>query len=634
MAIAKRCIKGISRQKSARSPSPQFLRRAGQRPSHNLFYDAIICTLRELSEMLSPAQILRTIVHNAGKALAADRCSFVLVDQAQNCAMVVVAYENSKAKGRVLNLDTYPEINRAVATGKTVVIADMRNDPLLSEVRKSHPELASGSLLVLPIQAQPKTGGTFFLRIRRLPRAFTADEIDFCKKIAFISSDALLKAHRLLRLKKDIARGAAARRLMEESVIKYRTLIDGAPWSIFIYQDEAIQFANRKFKEMAGIKARGPIDLAQVLPAESVKLFAGESAGLLAGSKASFGTQVRGRNKASKDLYWNLEAGVIEYQGRPAVECMVKDITYLKELEGRLEQKNLALATAVKQLHELNDRLIHAKNDLQKNNTELQGLYERLQKAHTEKTKFLRLLSHELKNPLGVLRDYFGLLLDGLFGSLNSEQAEVIEESSQRAHQILEMINSLLDYSKIEAGKMRYHFEAHDIVALTQAALAGFRLQGRTRGVRIEQRTEGAVPLVVLDTERMTMALKNLIDNALKHTPDGGAIEVIIRPFTARCPTSAGLLSQPYVEISIQDTGCGVPEEFSEEVFAEFFQIAQSHGPGKGAGLGLHIVREIVQHHHGDIWVDRAYRSGAKFTFVLPIASNEAIGPIDVSPTG
>src|SRR5262249_18557677 len=118
-------------------------------------------------------------------------------------------------------------INRAVATRNEVIIEDMRNDPLLSEVRQKHPELASGSLLVLPILSKRKTAETFFLRVRRLSRPFAPEEIDFCHQIGFISNDALLRAYRLSSLKKEFARSAAERRQVEESVKQYRALIDG-----------------------------------------------------------------------------------------------------------------------------------------------------------------------------------------------------------------------------------------------------------------------------------------------------------------------------------------------------------------------------------------------------------------------
>src|SRR3989442_6446428 len=96
-----------------------------QASKRNPFYQAIIETLRQLSEILSPAQILKTIVRNAGKTLQADRCSFVLVNEIKYHAKVVVAYENSRLRGLPLDLDTYPEINRAIATHNEVIIADM-----------------------------------------------------------------------------------------------------------------------------------------------------------------------------------------------------------------------------------------------------------------------------------------------------------------------------------------------------------------------------------------------------------------------------------------------------------------------------------------------------------------------------
>jgi PAS domain S-box-containing protein len=567
----------------------------------NLFYEAIIDTLCELSEVLSPFQILKTIVKNVGKILRADRCSFILIDEIKRKGKVVVTYENPKVKGLILDLDTYPELRKAMRTRKEVIIDDVKTDPLLADVRKKHPELGGGSILIIPIVFKSNICGTFFLRTRRLDRPFSPDEIEFCRKIGIVSADALLKAYQLLKLRKDIEKQTTEKRLIEESARKYQAMIEDAPWAIFVYQAGAVQFANKNFRKMAGLKKNQVLALKALLDGEWAGMVEREFKTLLTGAAQSCALRVRRANKKGQDAYWKLEAGLVEYQGAPAVECITKDITYEKHLENLLEAQNRSLS--------------EAKEELETKNKELTVLYEQLKKAHTNKTKFLRLLSHELKNPLGVLSDYFSLLLDGMFGPVTKEQAEILAESSQLGREILDLVISLLDYSKIEAGKVKYNFGQHSVSALAESALMGYYNQAKLKGIKIENHIAPALPVVRVDAEKISIVLKNLLANAMKHTPSGGKIKIAAQWLASPAAAKAN----GHVEISVMDTGPGIPEEYHEEIFNEFFQLHNSTERHKGAGLGLFIVREIIQHHQGEIWVDKTYRAGAKFTFVLPV---------------
>ena len=223
-------------------------------------------------------------------------------------------------------------------------------------------------------------------------------------------------------------------------------------------------------------------------------------------------------------------------------------------------------------------------------------------------------VSHQLKTPLTSMRMAIHLLLEEKVGPLTEKQAELLvaaREDSDRLHDIL---NNLLDISRIESGRVQMEFRAVSPLETAMEAVESFRTAAKDQGVTLEVELPGDLPQVWADTTRVSHVFVNLLSNALKHTPPGGKVSV-----SARAEENG-------VAFSITDTGKGIPNEYLPRIFEQFFRVPDQ-GPQTGAGLGLAIVKEIVEAHGGTVSADSIEGKGSTFSFTLkrvdPISSKE-----------
>ncbi len=216
----------------------------------------------------------------------------------------------------------------------------------------------------------------------------------------------------------------------------------------------------------------------------------------------------------------------------------------------------------------------------------------------------IRTVSHQLKTPLTSIRMAIHLLLEERIGALNEKQAELLltaREDSDRLHGIL---NNLLDLSRIESGKARLDFHAVPAKSVVMEALEPYRRAAQDQGVSLDLDFARNLPEVWVDTNRIGHVFGNLITNALKHTPPGGRITVAVRP------------EGDLVRFLVSDTGEGIPAPFLGRVFEPFFRVP-GRGDDTGAGLGLTIVKEIVEAHGGTVDVESREGEGTAFSFSL-----------------
>ncbi len=248
-----------------------------------------------------------------------------------------------------------------------------------------------------------------------------------------------------------------------------------------------------------------------------------------------------------------------------------------------------------------------ARAALQERAQALEVANARLKELDRFKDQFLASVSHELRTPLNSIIGYADVLLKGILGDLTPQQAGGVQNILTSAEDLLALINAILDFSKIKAGRM----------TLDMTTFAVDELLAEARGVvapLIEQKRQTLIvecvndlPLLTADRLRIKQVLLNLLSNAVKFTPPGGTITVI-------CHTVGSAL-----QISVTDTGPGIREEDYALIFEEF---RQADGPSalrvKGTGLGLAISKQLVEMHGGQIWVESKYGHGATFTFWLP----------------
>ncbi len=234
---------------------------------------------------------------------------------------------------------------------------------------------------------------------------------------------------------------------------------------------------------------------------------------------------------------------------------------------------------------------------------------EKLKTVDKMKSDFYALMSHELRTPLTSIKEGTNLFLEGQVGEVTEKQKKILSIIAEESNRLIDLVNSLLDIAKLEAGMVAYNFSTTDLNPLVLRAIKEVTPLAEAKRITVEKDLH-ALPLVPLDAERFLQALRNLIGNALKFTPRGGTVTIASRP------------DGNGVAISVTDTGPGIPPEHAAVIFDKYRQavVAGAHKL-QGTGLGLAIVKHIVQDHGGRVWVESEVGRGSIFTMVLPASS-------------
>jgi two-component system, NtrC family, sensor histidine kinase GlrK len=222
----------------------------------------------------------------------------------------------------------------------------------------------------------------------------------------------------------------------------------------------------------------------------------------------------------------------------------------------------------------------------------------------TEKLKadFFAMISHELKTPLTTIKEGTSLLLEGVCGPLTEKQNRLLTIITAESNRLATLVHSILNLSKMEAGMMKYSFTKESIEPLIARAVNEIIPYAEAKRLHLETRIAGDLPSCRMDAERIIEVLRNLIGNAVKFTPDEGRI------------TIAANAVEGGIEVSISDTGPGIPLDKLETIFEKYESADQK----KGTGLGLAIVKHIVAAHGGKVWAKSDPGGETSFSFVLP----------------
>lgn len=268
--------------------------------------------------------------------------------------------------------------------------------------------------------------------------------------------------------------------------------------------------------------------------------------------------------------------------------------------------------------------------ELARKNDELERANAHLRELDRVKGNFLATISHELKTPLTSILGYAEMLSENIGGVLAEEQRGFVAVISDRARQLLAMITSIIELARMDQGRLRAHATAVSVTDLAREVADTFVPAARKKKISLETVIDDSAPAARADGGYLRQVLHNLVDNAMKFTPEGGTVSIAVRPTTAALvdPTDelVGLAvlarTQPAVEIRVSDTGVGIPESERGRVFDAFYQVdtgvARQFG---GAGLGLAIVRRIVDGLGGIVRAeDTATGRGVAMVVVLPAA--------------
>jgi signal transduction histidine kinase len=237
---------------------------------------------------------------------------------------------------------------------------------------------------------------------------------------------------------------------------------------------------------------------------------------------------------------------------------------------------------------------------------ELASKTTELEVASRHKSEFLASMSHELRTPLNAVIGFSEVLLERMFGELNDRQEEYLHDIWSSGRHLLELLNEILDLSKVEAGQMVLEPTEFSLQDALGHGLALVRERASRHGIALRLDVASEVGLVQADELRIKQVVVNLLSNAVKFTPDGGRVDV------------RALADGGEVLVTVTDTGTGVATEDRERIFESFQQGSRKASTTEGTGLGLTLSKRIIELHGGRIWVDSQVGVGSTFGFAIP----------------
>lgn len=241
-------------------------------------------------------------------------------------------------------------------------------------------------------------------------------------------------------------------------------------------------------------------------------------------------------------------------------------------------------------------------------NQQLELRNREAERANALKSEFLASMSHELRTPLHTILGFTELLEEEVEGPLNEKQKRFVRHVHQDSLHLLELINDILDLSKIEAGRMDLHIESVDGAEVAAETIAGVQQLAESKSIAIENHVSAPVQ-VLADRVRLREIFSNLLSNAVKFTPEGGKVR--LENYRER---------EGAAEFTISDTGIGIAPEDQNVIFDKFRQVSSTtRGVREGTGLGLAIVKRLVEMHGGSIHVESAPGKGSRFSFTIPL---------------
>ena len=246
-----------------------------------------------------------------------------------------------------------------------------------------------------------------------------------------------------------------------------------------------------------------------------------------------------------------------------------------------------------------------------------------LELASRHKSEFLASMSHELRTPLNAVLGFSEVLLERMFGDINERQEEYLRDIHGSGKHLLELLNEILDLSKVEAGRMELAYSSFDLQLLLDDAVSMLRERAAAHGIELRVEIGEDVDQVYSDELRLKQIVLNLMTNAVKFTGDGGSVTVIARRTGAE------------LEITVADTGIGIPEADRERIFESFQQGGRGSSREEGTGLGLTLSRRLVELLGGRMWLETDVGVGSTFGFTLPVGPQaDPADAGDVEPAG
>lgn len=255
----------------------------------------------------------------------------------------------------------------------------------------------------------------------------------------------------------------------------------------------------------------------------------------------------------------------------------------------------------------------------------------KLEKLERLKSEFISIVSHELRTPLTSIKNALDILLTGKCGKINESGYKFLDMAKRNVQRLSGIINDLLDLSKIEAGKMDFHFKNINIHQVIDYVKSTLSILAKEKGLELVTDETVDLPEIYADSQRLEQVLTNLVSNAIKFTPEGKKITITTRLKNAEdievhpyFQDEIAKLKGHYIIVSVKDEGIGIAEKDLLHAFDKFAQIENSLSRKVGgSGLGLPIAKQLLEAHNGAIWCNSKLEQGSEFSFAIPAITSQ-----------
>jgi signal transduction histidine kinase len=272
-----------------------------------------------------------------------------------------------------------------------------------------------------------------------------------------------------------------------------------------------------------------------------------------------------------------------------------------------LQRQNRDFVAILEELEEKRTELERVNTELAATNRELNEANAKLRELSEMKEEFLALTTHDLRSPLTVISGVISFFTSGRLGELTPEQKNMVAMMERNAQSLIELVNDLLDASKLESGTMRLEVASIDLKGLVDELRETMEPLAREKSLRMEEDLPADLPPVEADRAKLRRILVNLVSNAIKFTGRGGRVTV------------RAARGDRHIRISVSDTGVGIAPEDVKRLFDKYEQARSRATRGeKGTGLGLYITKQLVELHGGEIKVESEIGRGSTFSFTIP----------------
>jgi len=515
--------------------------------------------LGAITSSIDLRQVTRTIVEKTARVVPAARCSMVFVNEARDRCYVIASHDDPTIDMLELDLGKYPEVRRAIETGKPVLIDDVGNDPLMREVQAAIAALDLQALMIVPLVFGGDVLGTLCMRASRTRHEFSPREFRFCTAVARASANAMKNAllHRQAR------EDAARHRGVSEKLAR---ILDHSP-AIILTTDRACRLISLNAEAERILKVSK-----EALMGEPFEVLVGDDAGRrlierVAASEEVANHLCRLRDRDGRLIDVELNVSVLTDEAGEATGCvwLGRDVTALKATRTQLLQaKKLSTIGEV-----------------------ISGV------------------AHELNNPLSGVLGFSELLLLRGDGEVPQEM-ELIHDSAVRCQKI---VQNLLSFARENKPQRRHE----SVNAIVEKTLEMKKYQLHVNSIEIDCRLDLALPRALVDFQQLQQVFLNVINNAQQAMTEARGS----KPSKLRVRSSR---ADGAILVEFGDNGPGMDQETLERIFDPFFTTKD---PGKGTGLGLSVSYGIVNEHGGRIWARSGPGEGSTFLIELPVREAE-----------